>query len=374
MNPNYKELFEPLTFRSGVTLKNRVLMAPMTNFSSNEDGSVSDAELAYYQERAGGVGAVVTACVYVTKDGKGFPGEFGADDDSLIPSLTRLASAIKEKGAKAILQIFHGGRMSPPDQLPDGQTISASAVAAERPDAQVPREMTEDDITRVITAFGDATRRAIEAGFDGVEIHGANTYLIQQFFSPHSNRRTDKWGGTLEKRLSFPTAIVEEVFKNVKAHTTEPFIVGYRFSPEEGENPGITFEDTLALADKLATYPLDYLHVSVQNFWSGSIRDKEDTTSRVVRIQEHIGDQIPVIGVGSLHTPDDVVKAMQTGVPLIAIGRELIMEPKWVEKVQEGKEDTIPTTLSKQDQEKLVVPTPLWQAIINTPGWFPVED
>lgn len=374
MNPNYKEIFEPLTFRSRVTLKNRVLMAPMTNFSSNEDGSVSDAELAYYQERAGGVGAVVTACVYVTKDGKGFPGEFGADDDSLIPSLTRLASAIKEKGSKAILQIFHGGRMSPPDQLPDGQTISASAVAAERPDAKVPREMTEDDITRVITAFGDSTRRAIEAGFDGVEIHGANTYLIQQFFSPHSNRRTDKWGGTLEKRLSFPTAVVEEVFKNVKAHTTEPFIVGYRFSPEEGENLGITFEDTLALVDKLATYPLDYLHVSVQNFWGGSIRDKDDTTSRVVRIQEHIGDQIPVIGVGSLHTPDDVVKAMQTGVPLIALGRELIMEPKWVEKVQEGKEDTIPTTLSKQDQEKLVVPTPLWQAIINTPGWFPVED
>ena len=165
MNPNYKKLFEPFTFRSGVTLKNRVLMAPMTNFSSNEDGSVSDAELAYYQERAGGVGAVVTACVYVTKDGKGFPGEFGADDDSLIPSLTRLASAIKEKGAKAILQIFHGGRMSPPDQLPDGQTISASAVAAERPDAQVPREMTEDDITRLITAFGDATIRAYTANW-----------------------------------------------------------------------------------------------------------------------------------------------------------------------------------------------------------------
>ncbi|WP_017728826.1 NADH-dependent flavin oxidoreductase [Halalkalibacterium ligniniphilum] len=374
MNANYKQIFQPFTFRSGVEVKNRVLMAPMTNFSSKENGEVSDEEIAYYQERAGGVGAVVTACVYVTKDGKGFPGEFSADDDSLLPSLKRLASSIQEKGAKAILQIFHGGRMSPPELLPDGQPISASAVAAERPDAAVPREMTEEDINRVIKAFGDATRRAIEAGFDGVEIHGANTYIIQQFFSPHSNRRTDKWGGSLEKRMAFPFAVVEEVLKNVSTHSTKPFIVGYRLSPEEAENPGITFEDTLALTKELAKFPLDYLHVSVQDFWGGSLRDKEDATSRVVNLQKHVGEQIPIIGVGSLHTPDDVVKALNTGVPLLALGRELIMEPKWMEKVEAGEEGTIRTTLSKQDQEKLVIPTPLWQAIVNTPGWFPVVD
>ncbi|ARK31949.1 NADH-dependent flavin oxidoreductase [Halalkalibacter krulwichiae] len=368
-----QKILEPFRLRSGVELKNRVLMAPMTNFSSDENGVVTDEELAYYERRSAGVGAVITACVYVTKDGKGFPGEFGGDEDELIPSLTRLASTIKGKGAKAILQIFHGGRMAPPNEVPNGQTISASAVAAERDGAKIPKEMTEEDISRIINAFGETTRRAIEAGFDGVEIHGANTYLIQQFFSPHSNRRQDQWGGSIEKRMNFPKAIVEEVLQTVKQYTTDPFIVGYRFSPEEAENPGITFDDTLKLTEVLASYPLDYLHISVQDFWGGSIRDHNDTGSRVVRIQDHIGHKIPIIGVGSLHTPEDVNKALDV-VPLIALGRELIIEPDWMKKVETHQTEDIRTTLSKNDQEALVIPTPLWQAIMNTPGWFPVQD
>lgn len=132
MNPKYNPLFEAYTLPSGVTLKNRITMAPMTNFASHENGEVSDQELAYYRERSGGVGAVITACVYVTPDGKGFVNEFGADKDEMIPSLRRLADTIHQEGAKAILQIYHGGRLCPPDQIPDGQPISASAVAEEK--------------------------------------------------------------------------------------------------------------------------------------------------------------------------------------------------------------------------------------------------
>lgn len=376
MSSKYTPLFQPITLRSGIQLDNRVIMAPMTTFSSNPDGTVSDEEVAYYSRRSNGVGMVVTACAYVIPNGKGFQGEFGSDRDDLIPSLRRIASAIKEQGAKAVLQIFHGGRMCPPELVPDGEIVSASAVPAEQGvvSDQVPRALTETEIQSIIRDFGESTRRAIEAGFDGVEIHGANGYLIQQFFSPHSNRREDQYGGSLEKRLSFPIAVVDEVKKAVAEHAKEPFLIGYRFSPEEPETPGITMADTLALVDVLASKELDYLHVSLMEFWSTPRRGVEDSRSRLEIIQERVGESVPVIGVGSIYTADDALKAIQSGVSMIAIGRGLIIDPDWVEKVKQGKESEIEIKLKKDAGSRLVVPNPLWQVIVNTPGWFPIED
>jgi 2,4-dienoyl-CoA reductase-like NADH-dependent reductase (Old Yellow Enzyme family) len=369
----YKPLFQPIVLGKGLELKNRVVMAPMTNFSSHENGTVSDAEVNYYIRRSGGVGMVITACTYVTPSGKGFPGEFGGDSDEMIPSLLRLATAIKKQGAKAILQIFHGGRMVPPALVPHGDVVSASDIPSDQNEGVIPRPLTISEIDSIIRDFGQATRRAIEAGYDGVEIHGANGYLIQQFFSPHSNRRTDRWGGDVEERLSFPLAIVDEVKRIVAEYATQPFIVGYRFSPEEPETPGITMDDTLILVDALAEKQLDYLHVSLMDFWSMPRQGADDSQSRLAWIQERVGKRLPVIGVGSIHTADDALKALESGVELFALGREIIIEPDWVEKIAEGKESEIRTTLSKGDQDRLVVPDPLWQAIMNTPGWFPVD-
>jgi 2,4-dienoyl-CoA reductase-like NADH-dependent reductase (Old Yellow Enzyme family) len=374
MNPKYQPLFEPFTLRSGVELKNRVVMAPLTNFSSNEDGTVSDAELDYYIHRAKGVGMVLTACTYVTPNGKGFAGEFAADSDDMIPSLRRLATGLKEQGAKAVLQIFHGGRMCPPELVPNGETVSASAIAAEQEGSPVPRELTNPEIEEIIHAFGEATRRAIEAGFDGVEIHGANTYLLQQFFSPHSNRRTDKWGGSLEKRMTFPLRVVDEVKKVVAEKASNPFLVGYRLSPEEPETPGITMADTLVLVDALADKELDYLHISLMDFWSHPRRGVETTRTRMELLQERVGSRVPLMGVGSIHTADDALKALESGIPLLALGREIIIEPEWVQKVEQGRESKIRTTVTKDDQAELIIPDPLWQAIMNTPGWFPVVE
>ncbi|MBM7653328.1 2,4-dienoyl-CoA reductase-like NADH-dependent reductase (Old Yellow Enzyme family) [Neobacillus cucumis] len=266
MNSKYAPLFESFTFPSGVQVKNRIVLAPMTNFSSNPDGTVTDAEVKYYARRSGGVGMVVTACTYVTANGKGFQGEFGGDRDEFIPSLQQLASGIKEQGAKAVLQIFHGGRQCPPELVPNKEVVSASAVPAEGGGKPVPKELTDQEIEAIIHDFGQTTRRAIEAGYDGVEIHGANGYLIQQFFSPHSNRREDRWGGNIEKRLTFPLSVVDEVKKVVAEHAEGPFIIGYRFSPEEPETPGITMADTFVLIDALLEKKLDYLHVSLQDF------------------------------------------------------------------------------------------------------------
>ncbi|WP_391116778.1 NADH-dependent flavin oxidoreductase [Psychrobacillus sp. L3] len=374
MNTKYEKIFQSFTFPSGIEVKNRIMIAPMTTYSSQDDGELSEQELAYYKERSGGVGAFITACAYVSIDGKGFPGQFSVDDDIFIPGLNKLAKTIQSNGTKAILQIHHGGRQSPPTLLPDHQPISASAIAAEREGSPVPREMTEVEIQNTIKAFGEATRRAIEAGFDGVEIHGANTYLLQQFFSPHSNRREDRWGGSLEKRMQFPLAVLDSVKKAISEHAKKPFMVGYRISPEEGTNPGITLEDTLQFVDKLADQALDYLHVSVMHFWNGSFREKNESQSRIIKIYEKVGSRVPIVGVGSLHTPDEVVEALETGVPLIALGRELLMEPKWIEKVEAGQEDQIRTTLSKNDQKELVIPDLLWERLVNVKGWLPVEE
>ncbi|MDQ0192392.1 NADH-dependent flavin oxidoreductase [Paenibacillus wynnii] len=372
----YKPLLQSFEFNNGFTLKNSVVMAPMTNFASHEDGTVSAEEEAYYIRRSQGVGMVITACVYVSKSGKGFPGEFGADTDQLIPSLRKLADAIKGQGAKAVLQIFHGGRQCPPELLPDGQPVSASAVAAELPgggNGPVPRALTDEEIVGIISDFGEATRRAIEAGFDGVEIHGANTYLLQQFFSPHSNTREDRWGGSLEKRLTFPLAVVEAVKRAVAEHAKSPFLVGYRFSPEEPETPGITMAETFTLIDALKDTGLDYLHVSLQEFWSLPRRGTEDPRPRIEQILDRVAGKVPVIGVGSLYSADDALKALQSGVSLVALGRPLLVEPDWVQKVAEGQQGDIATEINPAEQADLVIPDYLWTAILNTPGWVPVK-
>lgn len=372
MNPRYQPLFAPLTFRSGVQLRNRLVMAPMTNFSSQQDGQVTTAEVEYYARRSGGMGLVITACANVTANGQGFPGEIGAERDELVPSLRQLAQGIQAQGAKAVLQIFHGGRLCPPE-LVGNDVVSASAVPSERPGSAVPRELNDAEVHEIVAAFGEATRRAIEAGYDGVEIHGANGYLLQQFFSPHSNRRTDRWGGDVRGRTAFPLAVVDAVQAAVRAHAQRPFLVGYRFSPEEPENPGISMPDTLVLLDALAAKQLDYLHVSLMDY-RGLPHTGDTSRPRLDTLLAHLDGRTPLIGVGSVWTADDALAVLDAGAALVALGRSLIVEPDWSQKVASGQEAALRRELSADEQAQLVVPDPLWQAILKTPGWFPVAE
>ncbi len=381
MNPKYAPLFASLTLPTpasgrgtlgGLELRNRLVMAPMTNFSSNEDGSVTDSELAYYARRSSGVGMVITACANVTANGQGFPGEIGVDRDDLVPSLNRLAQAIQNEGSAAVLQIFHGGRACPP-ALVNGDVVSASAVPAEAPGSTVPRELSDAEVQEIVTAFGDATRRAIQAGYDGVEIHGANGYLLQQFFSPHSNRRQGRWGGDVQGRMAFPLAVVEAVQAAVREHATRPFVVGYRFSPEEPETPGISMPDTLALVDALAETGLDYLHVSLMDYRSLP-RTGDVTQPRLDALVAQLNGRVPLIGVGSVWSADDALNVLDSGSALVALGRSLIVEPDWAQKVEAGQEAGLRTELTPDEQAALVVPDPLWKAILNAPGWFPVGE
>src|SRR5690625_2410109 len=374
MNPKYNQLFESFTLKSGVKLDNRLLMAPMTTSSSFENGMITTDERIYYRRRSNGVGAVLTACAHVREDGK-FASSPNVSADKYIKSLSKLAQSIQSTGSKAILQVFHVGRMGTASSLRGVQPVSASAIPPLRENAEVPRALPEEEVYELVEAFGEATRRVIEAGFDGVELHGANTYLIQQFFSPHSNRRDDFWSGSLEKRMNIPIEVVKAAQAAIEEHAKKPFIIGYRLSPEELEEPGITIEDTIALMNRLKTFNLDYFHISLGDIFTSSIRDSKNTTPILEILQKEVGKDIPLIGVGQVATPDDAVKAMNDfGIPLIAIGRQLIVDPDWVEKVEDGEEETILTEIKASNREALKIPDAMWEYVRSRPNWLPIVD
>ncbi|ANZ60629.1 NADH-dependent flavin oxidoreductase [Secundilactobacillus paracollinoides] len=349
---DYKFL-QPYTFKNGVKVKNRVVIPPMTIASSLEEGSVSRDDLFYAGLRSGGVGMFISPVANVTNDGKGFEGELSVADDKYIPGLSKLADAMKKGGTKAILQIFHAGRMSDSTILRGIQPVSASAVAAPRDGMETPRELSSNEVEAIVQAFADATRRAIVAGFDGVEIYGANTYLIQQFFSPHSNKRTDKWGGDVEKRMTFALEIIRAVHDAIEEYGNDDFILGYRISPEEIESPGIRIDDTLKFIDKLSGQPLNYLHISMGNAWRKSLNNPDDDRYTIQRIKDQVKGRLPLISVGSIETPEDAEKIMDAGIDFVAIGREYLREPKWIDKVISGHEETIRYSINRDALDEI---------------------
>ena len=205
MNP-----FESYELKPGIVLRNRLAMAPMTTYSSNPDFTVSEEELNYFKHRSKTLGLVITSATSVNEQAQAFPLQVTLKNDTYIPSMSRLAQVIKQEGAKAVVQLHHGGRMNDPSLYEDySHIVSASAIKAERDPYVTPRALTEQEVYQTIEDFAQAAKRAIIAGFDGVELHGANTYLIQQFFSPHSNRRNDQFGGDVKKRITFIDLLVK---------------------------------------------------------------------------------------------------------------------------------------------------------------------
>lgn len=361
---NDYQFLQPYTFKNGLTVKNRITIPPMTETSAFEEGSVTTDELRYFSLHSGGPGLFISPVANVTPGGKGFEGELSVADDKYLPGLTKMASAMKQGGTRAILQIFHAGRMTNSKILRGTQPVSASAVAASRPNAETPRALTEAEIDQIITAFADATRRAIIAGFDGVELHGANTYLMQQFFSPHSNRRTDQWGGSLANRERFALTIIKRVKAVVAQYADRPFLIGYRISPEERETPGIRLNDTLQFVDVLASQPLDYLHVSLGNAFQLSMNDQTDHTPVITQLREQVAGRLPMIAVGNVETPADAEKVREAGIDFVAIGRELLREPHWVQKVEAGDEAAIRYTVSLADLPELGITPAMWHFLM----------
>lgn len=359
-----KNVFDKVQLSCGQIFDNRLVMAPMTTQCSYHDGSVTDELVQYYSRRAGGPAAVIVESTFIDNYGRAFEGALGADTDDKIPGLKKLAEGIKSKGSKAIIQLYHAGRMGTPELNKGRQPISASNIAALRDNAAEPRTLEVEEIEEMIQLFADAARRAIEAGFDGVELHGANTYLLQQFYSPHSNRRDDEWGGSRENRLRFPRRVTEKVRETAVELGKPDFIIGYRFSPEELEEPGINFDDTMYLLNHLADYTIDYFHFSINNWQRTSIIDTEDKQLLLEKYLDNAGDKlkkIPVMGAGGIKSAEDAEAAIGSGFDLMSVGKAHLINPDFVHHL---KNNELPkSVLTEGDDEKLTIPTPLWNIL-----------
>lgn len=367
-------LLEPFSLGHGIRLRNRIVMAPMTTWAGNDDGTVSDDEENYYRLRVKDVGLVITGCTHVQKNGMGFTGEFAAYNDTFVPSLTRLATAAKSGGAPAILQIFHAGVKTSPDLVSD--IVAASAVpgdAGPSAPAVMPRALAGDEVDDVVRAFGEATRRAIEAGFDGVELHGAHAFLLQNFFSPHFNQRTDRWGGSLENRMRFPLAVVAAVRTAIAEHATGPFVLGYRITLDEPHEDGLRIAESLTLVDRLIDAGIDYLHVSLGDALEARPIDAPSGPRTIEIVRDHLAGRIPFIAAGQIRTPQQAEEAIAAGLSLAAVGQGLVMNPNWVRFAQGEAKGRIALDVAASDVPRLAIPAKLWTIIETATGWFNVR-
>ena len=203
---SFDHLFSPVSIGT-LTLPHRGIMPSMVVNLCGLDGSVTDRFIAYHVARArGGCALNITEAAFVHRGGKGFPNQLGIDDDALVPGLRRLTTAVHEVGGRIAVQLFHGGRQA--NVLVTGGTVVAASPIPCRVMKAMPHELTVAEIAELVQAFVNAGRRAQEAGFDAVEMHGAHGYLINEFLSPHTNQRTDEYGGATAGRARFPQAIL----------------------------------------------------------------------------------------------------------------------------------------------------------------------
>ncbi len=307
-------LFTPLTFKRGPAMKNRFMLAPLTNLQSHEDGVCSEGEHRWLTLRAeGGFGLTMTCAAHVQAEGKGFPGQLGIFSDDHLPGLTRLAKAIKDQGSIASAQLYHGGMRSPKN------LIGMQPLCASDNEKWGARAMTTPEVETMIEAFIVAARRAELAGFDGVELHGAHGYILAQFLSPDINRRTDQFGGSLENRCRPLLQIIE----GIRARCGNDFQVGVRLSPERF---GMRLAEVVRVAEHLMTNELiEYLDISMWDVFKQPEDEAADGRSLLSYFTDLNRKSVRLGVAGKLRTPADIERAMAAGVDWVMLGRAAIL-------------------------------------------------
>ncbi|MFC2024443.1 FAD-dependent oxidoreductase [Chloroflexota bacterium] len=329
------KLLDPIKLGSSY-LKNRIVMPPMESRLSRPDGSVTKAMIAYYEERAkGGVGAIIVENTFIdNKESRSSISSSGIYNDHMIASKSELAEAIKAHGTVALIQLSHGGRQCHREAT-GLQPVAPSAIPC-KVIGVVPRELASAEIEEIQNAFAEAARRAKQAGFDGVELHGAHGYLLGSFLSPYTNKRTDQYGGPLENRALFALQIIRGIRKKVG----NDFIIGYRISADEYIPQGLTLKETKPFAKMLEESKIDYIHVSAGIYESGhhTVPPVYFPKAYLVHLAWGIKKsvKIPVITVGA-HDIYTAEEALQEGkADLVALGRGLIADPELPNKLATG--------------------------------------
>ncbi len=325
------DVLSPFTFARGQrTVRNRCLLAALTNKQSHDDGTISKEEHRWLTRRAqGGFGIVTTAAANVTETGKGWEGELGVYDEAHVPGLRNLANELRNHGALSLVQLFHGG-IRAPTSLTGVQPITASTTPLEGDSHATAREMTAEEVEATVEAFGRAAKRCEEAGMDGVELHGAHGYLIAQFLTRHCNRRTDAWG-LAEDPIAFLRAIVHRV----REVTSPDFLVGVRLSPKMPQLD-FAFQDGMRVLDAVVDLDLDFIHVSCWDIHETA--EHNGVTLPMTRHYAHAIDQrVPLITTGGVWSADDAHLALEMGADLVGVGRVGIAHPDW--PVQLARDD-----------------------------------
>lgn len=310
-------LFDPIDLpRSDGSLANRLVMAPMPTFAAHPDGSVGREELAYYARRAPGLGAVITAGCSVSIEGVCFDGQWRCDSDSLIPSLQSVAAAIAAHSFP-VLQLCHGGAFS------DGLDLAA-----------------------IIRDFERGARRAKQAGFRAVEIHGGHRYLLHQYFS----RRNPTPSAAERSRL--PLAIVEACTRHLPCW--------YRLDPEEAGPEGITFPETTELANRLADSGVAVFDVSAKRYQQGSMVESRTHRPLAALLAAELHGRALVLGVGGIETPVHAQTVLDDGCDLVGLGSVLLANPDWPRDAREGRSLGDPSEKPSSDTlVSLAVPMPV---------------
>lgn len=341
----YASIFEPLTVKQ-MTIPNRIVMTPMgTNFGE-QNGEMSFLHINYYEQRAmGGTGLIIVenACVDFPCGSNGTT-QLRIDTDNYIPRLYKLCETIHKHNTKIAIQLNHAGASAVEERI-GMQPVSASAVPNKKGGA-TPRELSKDEIYAIVKKYAKAAKRAQVIGFDAIEIHAGHSYLINQFLSPLTNKRTDEFGGSYENRARFARLVMEEVRKEVGAN----FPILMRISADEFLEGGNTLEDTLQL---LTYFQQEADIIDVSCGLVDSIQYQIDANylkdgwrsymAKAVKEQFHK----PVMTTGNIRDPKVAEKILTDGdADLIGLGRQSIADPNWPNKVKYGKEDEIRKCIS----------------------------
>ena len=338
-------LFEPLSFARGPAMKNRFMLAPLTNLQSHPDGKLSDEEYRWLTLRAkGGFGVTMTCAAYVQREGQGFPGQLGIYSDEHLPGLTRLATTIRAEGSVAVAQLHHAGMRSPAD------LIGTTPRCPSENDETKARALSPAEVEQLTEDFVAAALRAEHAGFDGVELHGAHGYMLCQFLSSEINRRDDRWGGSLENR----TRLLRDIIDGVRARCRADFSLGVRLSPERF---GLKLAEIRDLAAELMqSGKLDYLDMSLWDVFKQPV-EPEHQGRTLMSYFTSLNRGTTRLGVaGKIVSGDDAARVLELGADFAIVGRSAILHhdfPKRVAADPRFKPVALPVTREYLQSEGL---------------------
>lgn len=370
MNEKYAPLFEPLILPNGVELTDRITMSPIVTNSSSAEGVISEEDLKYAERRAASASLQITGAAYIEEYGQLFEYGFSSSDDRHIPGLKKMAQAMKKDGAKAILQLTHAGRFAKQSLADFGVVYGPSELDLNVPVPHKVLAMSKRKINHVITQYADSTRRAIAAGFDGVEISAAQRLLIQTFFSTFSNERTDEYGPqNLENRARLGLEVFQAVQDVIDKEAPEDFILGFRWTPEEtrGNEIGYSIEDSCYFIDKLLEIAnIGYIATASwgKNIYKQTLRsgaNKGELMNKV--LYDHINGRVPMMATGGINTPDKALEALAFS-DMVGASTPFVTEPEFVTKIREGREQEIDLQITEDQLEDLAIPEAAFKDIV----------